>query len=352
MIGGSAGGLEPLKNLLAELPAGLPAAILVVIHTAADSAGVLPCILSRSSRLPAVFPEHNARLKAGMIYVAPPDHHLLVADSRAMIVRGPRDNGFRPAIDPLFRSAADAHGPKVIGVILSGALADGSFGLRAIKEAGGIAIVQHPDEALVNSMPLRAIQEVEADYILPVAEISKLLVQLVQDSHDRSHDGGNGSFPSIKTAPAMPKRSKPSQSGPAGASQPLAADELRGSPSTFTCPECGGSLWELQEGKSFRFRCHTGHGFTPEALLKGQGEELEHALWSAVRVLKERAGIHDQIAERMRGNRLADLAQQYQKRADDERKKSRLIEEVLAQSGDAMSGVELSMAPPGSVAAK
>lgn len=321
-VGASAGGLEPLRLLVQNLPKGLPAAILVVLHTTSHGSGALAGLLDRASRLSATYPAPDTPLDEGTIYVAPPDYHLLVNDSRVTALRGPRENGFRPAIDPLFRSAARSFGQRVVGVILSGAMDDGSFGLRSIKEAGGIAIVQHPEEAMVSSMPLSAIRHVEVDFVLPVAEIPEVLVRLVQNNGNGSGEGWAD----------MSKETTGYKSGPAGSVGPIAADSLQGPPSAYTCPECGGALWELQDGGSFRFRCHTGHGFTPESLLDGQGEELEHALWSAVRVLKERAGIHEQMASRMQSNGLKDLAAKYHERAEEERKKSLLIEGILSRT--------------------
>jgi two-component system chemotaxis response regulator CheB len=321
-IGGSAGGLEPLKRLLQGLPKGFPAAILVVIHTMSHGSRALAGVLDRTGLLPAEYPAPDTPLAAGRIYVAPPDYHLLVNSDTVTVVRGPRENGFRPAIDPLFRSAARAYGRNVIGIILSGAMDDGSFGLRAIKQAGGIAVVQNPEEAMVSSMPLSAMRQVEVDFILPVAEIPENLVRLVK----RNGNGEAGKEADMSDA------SDSLRSGPAGSLGPIASDQLRGPPSTYTCPECGGSLWELEDSGSFRFRCHTGHGFTPESLLDGQSQELEHALWSAVRVLKERAGIHDQISARMRDSGLADLAVKYTERAAEERNKSLLIEGILSQT--------------------
>lgn len=321
-VGASAGGLEPLKLLVQKLPRGLPAAILVVLHTTSHGSGALARVLDNASLLPANYPAPDTPLDAGSIYVAPPDHHLLVTDWRVTVLRGPRENGFRPAIDPLFRSAARSFGDRVIGVILSGAMDDGSFGLRSIKEAGGVAIVQNPAEAMVSSMPLSAIRQVEVDFILPIGEIPEVLVRLVQQS-------GNGSG---GRQADMSQESASHKSGPAGSAGPIAADSLQGPSSTYTCPECGGALWELEDSGSFRFRCHTGHGFTPESLLDGQGAELEHALWSAVRVLKERAGIHEQMAERLQASSLNQLAAKYRERADEERNKSLLIEGILSQT--------------------
>jgi two-component system chemotaxis response regulator CheB len=188
-IGASAGGLDALRHLVRLLPADFPAPILVVVHTAPQSPGVLDAGLSRWGPLPAVRPRDGARLEPRRIYVAPPDFHLLVEPGRVRVTRGPRENRFRPAIDPLFRSAAQVFGPAAIGVVLSGNLDDGAAGLRAIKQLGGVAIVQDPDEAMFPSMPLSALASADVDHVLPAAAIPPLLARLtsrVEVAEDRS----------------------------------------------------------------------------------------------------------------------------------------------------------------------
>jgi two-component system chemotaxis response regulator CheB len=158
VIGGSAGAFDPLKKVIAGLPPGFPASIFVVLHMAPDSAGVLPRILTQLGGLPAVQAAHRARIEPGTIYVARSDHHLVLRAGRMLVQRGPRENGFRPAVDPLFRSAARAYGRRVIGIILSGGLDDGTEGLRMIKASGGVAVVQDPGEAAIDSMPFSAMR--------------------------------------------------------------------------------------------------------------------------------------------------------------------------------------------------
>src|SRR5262245_28310684 len=165
VIGGSAGGITALETVLAGLSREIPAALFVVVHTGPGSTGALPSMLRKVSRLPVEFPDSGQGFEQGQVYVAPPDNHLLLNDGQIQVLHGPRENGFRPAVDPLFRSAAASYGPRVVGVILSGALDDGTFGLLAIKKAGGTAIVQHPNEAAFPNMPLSAIQNVEVDHI-------------------------------------------------------------------------------------------------------------------------------------------------------------------------------------------
>jgi two-component system chemotaxis response regulator CheB len=287
VIGASAGGLQALLDIVAALPASLPAAVLVTVHTPTESTSRLPQILARATPLAVRFAEHGDRLAAGHIYVARPDVHLLIDGDSLALNHGPRQNGFRPAIDPMFRSAADAFGPRAMGVVVSGALDDGTYGLARIKAAGGTAVAQDPEEALVASMPLSAIRNVEVDHVLPAAQIGELIAS-------RAGKSFNG-------VPEMASKTT---------EQPLDEREITvqqmngrfGPPSAMTCPDCGGALWELQEGKLTRFRCHVGHQFSPEALDRGQHDLVEEALWTAVRALEEHADL------RQRMSRRADLA--------------------------------------------
>jgi two-component system chemotaxis response regulator CheB len=323
-IGGSAGAQDALTNILKSLPSHLPAALFVALHTSPESTGALPGILERSGNLPAGFPGLDDAIQYGRIYVAPPDRHLLVTANRVHGVSGPRENGFRPAVDPLFRSLAKTYGSRVVGVILSGALDDGTFGLMAVKQAGGTAIVQHPYEAALPSMPLSAIQNVEVDHILRSGDIGPLLIQAV---------GEGVEFPPLPQDPDPEDRDIFLNT--------VSPDQLHGDPSLFSCPECGGALWEFKEGNLSRFRCHTGHGFTSESLLSGQNSHLEHALWGALRVLQERAALHRQVACRTRDRGLAAVADRYLARAEEEEAKAQIIHQLLVPEGPA-----LRIAPP------
>src|SRR5437870_1151500 len=180
-IGASAGGVDALVKVVKDLPAHLPAAVFVVLHIPAQSPSMLPDILNRAGPLRAVHPEDNTEIKHGHIYIAPPDHHLLLDKDHIHIARGPKENRHRPAVDPLFRSAALAYGPRVVGIVLTGVLDDGTAGLRAVKRYSGIAIVQDPDEAIYPGMPLSAIEHVQVDHILPLAAIGPLLVRLASE---------------------------------------------------------------------------------------------------------------------------------------------------------------------------
>jgi len=320
VIGGSAGGLEPLSKALATLPRSLPISIFVVLHSSPQSGSALPQILARTVLLPVTFAIDGEQPQRGHVYVAPPDHHLTFADGHLSVVRGPRENGFRPAVDPLFRSAARQFASRVVGVILSGAMDDGTFGLIAVKEAGGAAIVQHPYEAAVPGMPLSAIQNVEVDHIVRSEEISALLMKAAEDGlrrHGRP-SARQASPPSVDVT----NRDIDLTSVP--------PDSLALPPSKFVCPECGGPLWGVDEAGLKRYRCFTGHGFTIDTLLAAQNGKLEHALWSAVRVLLERAALHREMAERTASRGMSASAGNYQKQAKQEENQAKIIRDLLA----------------------
>jgi two-component system, chemotaxis family, protein-glutamate methylesterase/glutaminase len=278
VIGTSAGGIDALRTLLAALPADFSAAIAVVVHTAPESPGVLPEILGRATALRMATTKSGEPLGPGRVYVAPPDHHLLIEPGRVRLTKGPRENRFRPAIDPLFRSAAQVFGPAAIGVILTGNLDDGTAGLWTIKRLGGAAIVQDPDEAPFPSMPASAIHHVEVDHVVNLAEIGPLLVRLTAAPVEET--------PAVEVPEDMAVEIKI-----AGEEDPLEAGIGRlGEPSPIACPECHGVLLQLKARGPIRFRCHTGHAYTAESLLAEIGEGVEIALWNAIRSLQE-AGI-------------------------------------------------------------
>lgn len=291
VVGASLGGIEALKALVRGLPPELSASIFIVLHTAPESPGILPDILSRAGALPAAFPAHLDRFRPGQIYVAPPDHHLLVEPGFVRLTRGPKENRFRPAIDPLFRSAAQAYGPRVIGVILTGLLDDGTAGLWAVKQCGGTAVVQDPQDALAPSMPLSALKHVEVDYSLPVAEIGPLLAQLT--STPATEKGVSPVSEEIKAEVRI-----------ANDGNALEAGVLKmGEPSLFTCPECHGALVQIAEGDRIRFRCHTGHAFSLDSLLADVTGQIEDSLWSAIRTIQESVLLMRHLAGHlMRGN--------------------------------------------------
>jgi two-component system, chemotaxis family, protein-glutamate methylesterase/glutaminase len=287
LIGGSAGAIEALRHLLKELPASFPAAVFAVVHTSADGPGLLPVVLARSANLKAEHPADGDPIRPGHIYVAPPGHHLtLGADDTIRVRRGARINCSRPAIDPLFRTAAaEGYGPRSIAVVLSGYLDDGSAGLYAVRKRGGVAIVQDAADALASDMPLRALQYAGADYILPAAEIGKQLVELV---------GPPSKVVSMKKRERTRKPKEAEVSPNAFVAYP---DEGEGTPSVFACPECHGVLWEIKEGDSIRYRCRTGHDYSETTLNEELSHATENALWAAMRALEEKAAMSRRIAE-------------------------------------------------------
>lgn len=277
VIGASAGGIEALRELVAALPADFPAPIVVVLHTSPQSPGILHEILARAGPLPAVPSHSGERLQPGRIYVAPPDFHVLVEPNRVRLTKGPRENRFRPAIDPLFRSAAQVYGPAAIGVVLTGNLDDGTAGLWAIKQLGGIAIAQDPRDALFPAMPHNAIQHVRVDHIVALADLAPLLVRLTAAAPQ--HHSDSPALPNLEVEVRIAREEDPLKIGV----------EQMGEPSTFACPECHGVLRQMKEAGRLRFRCHTGHAYSPDSLLADISEGIEVALWNAIRSLQEGA---------------------------------------------------------------
>lgn len=278
VVGASAGGVQALTKLVSELPLNLQAAVFIVLHVRADAPSLLPAILSRDAKLPVAHARDGEQIVPGKVYVAPPDQHLLIEDGRVKLVHGPKENLHRPSIDVLFRSAARWGGPRVIGVVLTGARDDGATGMRLIKQRGGIAIVQDPSEAPFPSMPMSVLQTVKVDYSLPLSAISPLLNELSKQTIEE------GEYP-------VPDEIE-IESRIAGqnldASELLASVERIGRISRLTCPDCHGALWEILDDDMLRYRCHVGHAFSADSLSEGQSEMLEVALWSAVRALEEK----------------------------------------------------------------
>ncbi|MFN6565131.1 MAG: chemotaxis protein CheB [Nostoc sp. ChiSLP01] len=317
VIGASAGGVEALTYLVKQLPADLNAAVLVVLHVHSQSPCVLQHIFNSAGRLPAFETQDGQAIKTGEIYVAPPDYHLLVKPGYLQLTKGPRENHHRPAIDPLFRTAARAYGQRVIAVVLTGMLDDGTAGLMAVKMRRGVAVVQKPDDAMYPGMPKSAIANVEnIDYILPLSEIPSILVELANTA----------------IAPAAEKpvpREMKYESDMADIQTQDNGTPVLGQPSALTCPDCGGTLWEIEEGKMLRFRCHVGHAFGAETLRAMQSEEVEEALWIAVRALQEKAMLSQNMAARMRDRNLLSVAQRLEQEAQDAQHRSAIIQSVL-----------------------
>lgn len=325
VIGASAGGVEALTHLVRNLPPELPAAIFVVLHIPSQSPSVLPQIINRAiarqhkggSSLKASHPKDNEAIQHGRIYIAPPDHHLLVKDGYIRLAKGPRENNHRPAVDPLFRTAARIYGQRVIGIVLSGTLDDGTAGLAAVKQCGGLAIVQDPDEALYLGMPRSAIENVEVDYILDVSEIARVLVELVDQPVKQ--EGTNAVSNDIEMEADMAELEVGAMNNP----------NRPGQPSPYGCPDCGGVLWELGEGKLLRFRCRTGHAYSTGTLIASQSEALEEALWNALRALEEKAALALRLGTRARDRHQFISATRFEEQAKTAQERATLVRNML-----------------------
>lgn len=277
VIGASAGGVGALRSLTASLAEPLPVPILIVLHIGAHLSE-FPSLMSAAGVTPAKYGENGEKLRPGVIYLAPPDRHMLVAEGEIRLSRGPKENFARPAIDVLFRSAAEAYGPGVIGVVLTGKLNDGTAGLYEIKHRGGIAIVQDPDDAAYASMPGSAAQHVELDYCVPLAGIPALLARLISE-HAR--------------AASDKRRQLPPEKG-----REMIDGETFDRPLTVTCPDCGGALRRTDLGDLIKYDCHIGHSYTAEVLAEAQFDQMERLMRAAERILNERADFCRQMAER------------------------------------------------------
>ncbi len=316
VIGVSAGALSPLRQIMSALPADLPAAVFIVLHLGRTSH--LAWILDGSGPLPVAPARSGALIERRRVYVGVPDRHLLLHDSHLLLSRGPRENMVRPAIDPLFRSAAASFGARVIGVLLSGSLNDGAAGLRAIKRCGGIALVQDPQDAQTPEMPLAALRHVEVDYCMPAARIGATMAEL-------------------STQPAGPTPPIPLdiQLETAIAAQELAdmSNSLRlCMPSPFSCPECHGPLYQVPDQIPPRYRCHIGHAFTGESLAEAQAREADRTLQDLFRLTCERAELLRRLGEKAAEEGKSALAAHFNKRAADYLEDAKLVRSVWLRS--------------------
>ena len=322
VIGASAGGVEAVTQVARGLPSDIGAALFVTIHFPPTSASALPRILDRAGPLSAAHARDGERITAGKIYIAPPDHHLLIFRDRMHLYRGPRENGNRPALDPMFRSAALAHGPRVVGVILSGNLDDGTSGLLAIKRRGGVAVVQDPEEAFFPSMPESAMQHVAVDHVVKLARLAGLLSELAKQP------------PTEEEQVAFDDAEKDLEYSEIDLERIENPADHPGVLAPFGCPDCGGTLWEVREGELVRFRCRVGHAWTSDALLARQTETLDAALWTALRALEESASLNEQLAERARQRGNMRLAEKLTDNVKIASGRARIIRDVLVQAKD------------------
>jgi two-component system chemotaxis response regulator CheB len=319
VIGASSGGFEAIKRLVGALPVDLPASIFIVWHMPPDIKGVLPQVLNKLQTLPAANAVNNERIQRGRIYIAPPDYHLVIEQDRIRTTKGPKENRFRPAVDPLFRSAAYSYGSRVIGIVLSGALDDGTAGLWVIKHNNGIAIVQDPDDAVVRAMPENALGTVDVDYKVPVSEMPALLSRLVKEPimEPNGTDGFEKEKVEAEVGIAMD-------------------DELLkkkfmdfGELTPYTCPECHGVLSSIREGSRIRFRCHTGHAFSADSLLATLTENIEENIWNALRSVQESVMFLNHMGDHLAAMNRPHVAALYFKKAKEAEERSHILRNAI-----------------------
>ncbi|GAA2618538.1 chemotaxis protein CheB [Dactylosporangium fulvum] len=332
VVGASAGGVEALRTFAAGLPAGLEAAVCVVLHVPRSGISTLPHILNRSGPLPAAHAAEGCALEAGRIYVAPPNFHVLVNDGRLRLSRGPAENGHRPAADPLFRSAARSWGSSVVGVVLSGSRDDGASGLATIARHGGLTLVQDPEEALYRSMPLQAMELVPAARVVPCRQMGPVLGGLIADM--------TGPVPVAAVDDA-----RVDVEDAMATMEDLTADEAGGVPAGLACPDCHGALFELPGERATGFRCRVGHAWTAAALLDEQGEALEGALWMALRSLEEKAALSRRMAESAQFRGSLSTAVRYSEVSADAEAAGRIIRKLIEQLGDLDDKTRVADAP-------
>ncbi len=317
VIGGSTGALEALSRLVRELPEDLAAAVFVVLHLTDCDTGALPRALRRAGPLTAVHPRDGEAIQPGHIYVAPPGRHLVIRKGYVRLGLGPRENGHRPAIDPLFRTAATAYGRRVVAVVLSGCTDDGIAGLMAVKQQGGTIVAQNPREALYPMLPSMAIENVQADHVLPVGEIPALLHQLAGEA-----TGTEAPFAQPSNGEAPPDVAEMDGMLPM-------RREMPGAPSAFACPECGSTLWEQHEAEFVRYICHAGHVFSLHTLASQQSQLLENAFWNIIRALEQAEGLRHYMAARARQRGDKVQAARYEESALEVRREMERIRDTL-----------------------
>lgn len=319
VIGASAGGFEAIKQLVAALPTTLDAAIFIVWHMSPDVMGLLPQVLNRQATLVATTALDKELISTNRIYVAPPDKHLLLEKGVVRVTRGPKENRFRPAVDPLFRSAAYSYGSRVIGIILSGALDDGTAGLWTVKSRGGLAIVQEPAEAAVSSMPESALAAVEVDYRVPLAEMATLLVRLTAETVTET------------TEMPMEEQRKTALETHLAAQNPALRQGVLtlGKLTPYACPDCHGVLLAITDGDLIRYRCHTGHAHSADSLLATITERIEDTLWSAIRGVEESILLLNNLGDHYAEQNQPKLAALYFKKAQEAESRAEIVRQTV-----------------------
>ncbi|MBV8850277.1 MAG: chemotaxis protein CheB [Methylobacteriaceae bacterium] len=305
VIGGSSGATAPLKAILGGLPGNLPAAVFIVLHIPSRSIGLLSNVASAAGPLPARQAEDGMAIEPGQIYIAAPNRHMILSKGVIRLGRGPRENMVRPAIDPLFRSAAMVYGPRVIGVVLSGLLSDGAAGLHAIKQCGGIALVQDPTDAIADEMPRRALDATIADLCIPSARLGDVLSDMARQP----------------PGPKLPVPPELRLEVDIAMGERIGTDLLSkiADPAALTCPACGGVLSKMRASGPLRFRCQVGHAYSADILAKEQEGRVDEALRVALRIIEERAELVSRMSEEGRQSGRRAIANMYDDRAKEYR---------------------------------
>ena len=322
VIGASAGGIEAVSKVLSYLPEDLPAALFVVVHISPLRTSVLPEILTRKGKLPAEHPEHGQLIKHGHVYVAPPGYHMTITGDQILLSARAKENGHRPAVDPLFRSAARTFGPRVVGVILSGTLDDGTAGCTAISRCGGLTIAQDPEEAAFDGMPLSAIRNDDVEKVLSLEGIAEEITRLATTPMIQEEVQVTDEVKNLTREQEMEILTVVDQGDSHTEVEPGAVA------SVFTCPECSGTLFQTRES-SLHFRCRVGHAYSPDSLLAEQTGSVEAALWTAIRTLEESANLSERLAERARADGRVRSERQFREHQENTEQHSRTLRNLL-----------------------
>jgi two-component system chemotaxis response regulator CheB len=312
VVGASAGGVEALTAFAGRLPADLECPVVVVLHVSSTSTSALPSILGRAGVLPSLAAADGDELRPGHRYVAPPDCHVMVTPAGLRLSRGPRENGHRPALDPTMRSAAQTFDGRTVGIVLSGTQDDGTAGLAAIKAHGGRALVQDPEEALYPGMPQSAMANLPLDGVLPVAELARWLTRAAGGA-----ERGEALAPPPPLEGALFTGDAPSDAG-----------------TRFTCPDCGGGIYEVAGSGVTHLQCSVGHAYSPESFTAEHGRELERALSTASRTLDDRAVLLERMAVRAKGNGQPRSAADFERQAHAAREHALVIRQSMQRFDD------------------
>jgi two-component system chemotaxis response regulator CheB len=319
VVGASAGGVAALQQFVQSLPGDFQGSVFIVLHIPPYAKSRLPNVLSSSGPLKAVHPKDGDEIKPGVIYVAPNDFHLLIDPGKILVKKGPKENRFRPSVDALFRSAAVAYGPRVIGIILSGVLNDGASGMWSVKAKGGITVIQSPEDAQHFEMPKSVMEFVDVDYVLPASGMGQLIMNLQQQPAKEPVAVSEAEIKRLEMEVVIAKQDNAFEMGI------IKMGEL----TVFTCPECHGALARIVEGKIIRFRCHTGHAYTSSSLLASITESVEVLLWQGMRSMEEATLLLNSIAEHFDRSGDAAAAGLFRGKADINARSAQIIHDSI-----------------------